>query len=262
VRPVITLTTDFGDAGPFVGVMKAVILRHAPDAPIHDLTHRIAPCHPAEAGFWLARSWAWFPAGSVHVAVVDPGVGTTRDILACEWQGHLFLAPDNGILPMIVGTSGRAHALSAAWRERQGWPAPSRTFHGRDIFAPLAAALLTGRAHVADIGPEVGHPVPAALPPPASEPGRVIGRVVAIDGWGNLITDIEERLLRAMRAPRVEVGDRELRITGTYGEAPPGALLALVNSFGTLEIAWREGNAAQLLGLGHGAIVRVIDAPP
>lgn len=261
MRPGITLTTDFGDAGPFVGVMKAVILRHAPEAPIHDLTHRIAPCHPAEAGFWLARCWRWFPAGSVHVAVVDPGVGTARAILACEWEGHLFLAPDNGILPMIVGARAPAHALSAAWRERQGWPAPSRTFHGRDVFAPLAAALLTGRARVADIGPQVAHPVPAAVPPPVAEPGRITGRVVAIDGWGNLITNIDERLLSAMRAPKVEVGRRELRLTGTYAEAPPGALLALINSFGTVEIAWREGNAAELLGLGHDATVRVTDAP-
>ena len=141
MTPVITLTTDFGAAGPFVGVMKAVVLQHAPAARIHDLTHHIAPWQPGEAGFWLSRCYRYFPAGSVHVVVVDPGVGTTRAILACAWDGHLFLAPDNGVLPMVVGPGAILHALSSGWLDAQGWPAPSQTFHGRDIFAPLAAAL-------------------------------------------------------------------------------------------------------------------------
>jgi S-adenosylmethionine hydrolase len=257
MAPVITLTTDFGEAGPFVAVMKAVIMRYAPQAGIADLTHRIAPCQPGEAGFWLSRSYRYFPAGSVHVAVVDPGVGTTRAILACAWDGHVFLAPDNGILPMIAGAGTRVHALSAEWAARQDWPAPSHTFHGRDIFAPLAAALLTGRTRPGDIGPEASHLAPAAVPPPSQAQGMVKGQVVAVDTWGNLITNIEAALVAGLNDPRVGIGHRDLQLVTTYGAAPPGALFALVNSFGVVEIAWREGNAAQMLGLGRGTPVTV-----
>jgi S-adenosylmethionine hydrolase len=261
MEPFITLTTDFGDAGPFVGVMKAVILRFAPGAPLMDLTHRVAPFRPGEAGFWLSRCYRQFPAGSVHVAVVDPGVGTGRAILACAFDGHTFLAPDNGILPMIAGSGTRLHALSPDWAGRRDWPAPSHTFHGRDIFAPLAAAFFTGSARPADIGPAVARPVPAAVPPAVRGPSGVTGCVAAIDTWGNLITNIDGESIADLKNPRVSVGHRDLRLTTTYGSAPPGALMALINSFGTVEIAWREGNAAEMLHLGHGAAVAVADAP-
>ncbi len=260
MAPVITLTTDFGHAGPFAGVMKAVILAHAPGAAIHDLTHCIAPWQPGEAGFWLARCYSYFPAGSVHVAVVDPGVGTARAILACAWDGHLFLAPDNGIVPMIAGPDAAVHALSADWLARQRWPAPSNTFHGRDIFAPLAAALLTGRVRPEAIGARAPQPAPAAIPPATFATDRVVGRVAAIDTWGNLITNIEGAMLARLHQPLIQVACRELRLSQTYGAGPPGALLAIVNSFGVLEVAWREGNAAQLLGLGHGAEVIAIES--
>lgn len=257
MTPVITLTTDFGTAGPFVGVMKGVIHAQAQDARVIDLTHSIAPYAVAEAGFWLARSYRYFPARSVHVAVVDPGVGTERRILGCEWDGHLFLAPDNGILPMIVGPEASMHEVSPGWLAAQGWPAPSHTFHGRDIFAPLAAALIVGRTRVADIGPVAKNPVAPPVPAPARQGNTITGSVVAIDTWGNLITNIDAELLGGIANPRVSVGPRELRLLDTYGAAPPGALLALVNSFGTVEIAWREGNAAELLQLGRGAPVIV-----
>lgn len=257
----ITLTTDFGDAGPFVGVMKAVIEGHAPEARIRDLTHRIAPCEPGEAGFWLARCWHYFAPGSVHVAVVDPGVGTGRAILAGEHGGHVFLAPDNGILPMIVPAATRLHTVSAAWLARQGWGTPSRTFHGRDIFAPLAAAMLTGRATLPDLGPVCSNPVPAAIPAPVIGRGRISGRVAAIDTWGNLITNIEAGALADLHEVCITVGHRDLPLTETYGSAPPGTLLALVNSFDVLEIAWREGNAAAMLNLSHGARVTVTGKP-
>jgi S-adenosylmethionine hydrolase len=257
VPPVITLTTDFGDAGPFVAVMKAVIRQHAPDAPIADLTHRVPPFRHAEAGFWLARCYAYYPAGSVHVVVVDPGVGTARAILACAFDGHAFVAPDDGTLPGIVGTGASLHALAPDWPGRRDWPAPSNTFHGRDVFAPLAAMLWSGRAKPADIGPAARDPVPSPIAPPSVTPDGVAGTVVAIDTWGNLITNIEGASIAHLREPRVSAGHRELRLVATYGAAPPGALVALVNSFGTVEIAWREGNAAQMLNLGHGAPVTV-----
>jgi len=253
----ITLTTDFGAAGPFVAMMKAVLQRYAPQAPLIDLTHQVAPCDPGEAGFWIARSWAWFPAGSVHVAVVDPGVGTARAILAAAHGGHLFLAPDNGILPMIVPAGTPLHALAADWPGRRDWPQPARTFHGRDIFAPLAAALWSASARPADIGPQVRHPVPGAVPAARRQGDAVTGRVVALDNWGNLITNIDAGLIAGLPSPRISLDHRDIRLFDTYGDAPPGALLALVNSLGVVEIAWREGNAAALLGMGRGATVTV-----
>ncbi len=257
MSPVITLTTDFGSAGPFVAIMKAVIGRHAPGAAIADLTHQVAPCNPGEAGFWIAHSYRHFPAGSVHVAVVDPGVGTARAILAAIHDDHVFLAPDNGILPMIIPEGTPLHALADDWPGRRAWPAASASFHGRDIFAPLAAALLAGTARPADIGPQRRHPVAAALPPASRHDGVVTGQVVALDNWGNLITNIGAALIAGLPTPRISIGHRNVRLFATYGEAPPGALLALVNSFGVVEIAWREGNAAELLQVGRGAQVSV-----
>jgi S-adenosylmethionine hydrolase len=262
MRPVITLTTDFGQGGPFAAVMKAVILARAPDAQVVDLTHHITPCRPGEAGFWLSRCYRYFPGGSVHVAVVDPGVGTERAILACAWDGHVFLAPDNGILPMIAGPDARVHALSAEWLQRQDWAAPSHTFHGRDIFAPLAAGMLTGVVRPADIGPPAPRQALPALPPPSKAGGSVTGRVAAIDTWGNLITNIDSTLLDGLQDPRITIGKHELGLVTTYGAAPAGGLLALVNSFGVVEIAVREGNAAQTLRLGHGAPVTVVSPFP
>ena len=135
---IITLTTDFGSQGPFVGVMKGVILGRLPDARIVDLNHEIPAHWPVEAGFWVQRSYRYFPAGTVHVAIVDPGVGTTRSIIAARHDGHLFLAPDNGLLQPLLGSRpAHCHRLADDWLRRQGWPSPSNTFHGRDIFAPL-----------------------------------------------------------------------------------------------------------------------------
>ncbi len=137
---VITITTDFGHQGPFVGVMKGRILSRFSEAKIVDLTHEIVVHWPAEAGFWLARSFEYFPPGTVHVAVVDPGVGTSRDIVAIMARGHVFLAPDNGLLAPIVGRNPDATAvrLNASRLARFGISRPSATFHGRDIFAPIA----------------------------------------------------------------------------------------------------------------------------
>ena len=257
---VITLTTDFGDAGPFVAVMKAVIRRHAPDAPIADITHRVPPFRHSEAGFWLSRAYSWFPAGSVHVVVVDPGVGTERAIVAAAFDGHVFVAPDNGTLPAIVGTGATLHALAPDWPGRRDWPAPSSTFHGRDVFAPLAAALWSGRAKPADIGPAVRDPVPSPVAPPTTAPDGVTGTIVAMDTWGNLVTNIDGASIAHLHDPRVGIGHRDLRLVTTYGAAPPGALVALVTSFGTVEIAWREGSAAEMLNVGHGAPVTVREA--
>jgi len=259
--PVITLTTDFGLKGPFVGVMKGTILSRCPEARIVDLTHEIPAHWPIEAGFWLARSYRHFPPGTVHVAVVDPGVGTGRSIIAGGRDGHVFLGPDNGLLWPILGANpASCHRLNEAWRQQQGWPNPSSTFHGRDIFAPLAAELAAGRLSVGDIGPPAGELIPSLQEEPEAGPHEVRGTVLAIDNFGNLITNIDAALLAGYRKPEVLAGGRRLALRRTYGDAQPGEFLALINSFGVLEIARAEGSAAESLGLGRGAPVFVLNA--
>lgn len=257
--PIITLTTDFGHKGPFVAVMKGVILQRAPTARIVDMTHEILVHWPAEAGFWLARSYRYFPTGSVHVAVVDPGVGTERNILAVEHDGHVFLAPDNGLLTAVTGEGAdvRAWRLSEDWLGTRGWPLPSATFHGRDIFAPLAAGIATGDIRPADIGDATTDLVPSLLEAPTVDNDEIHGSVVTIDHFGNLITNIDEALVNQLTSPQVRIASMHLDLQQTYGSVRPGDFLALVNSFGVLEIARAEASAADGLGLGRGAPVTI-----
>jgi len=258
MTPLITLTTDFGYQGPFVAVMKGVILGRCPQARIVDLSHEIPVHWPVEAGFWLARAWPWFPAGSLHVAVVDPGVGTSRDIVVAEHEGHVFLAPDNGLLAPVVGLRpARCFRLTEQWRRRQDWPEPSSTFHGRDIFAPLVAALAMGQVQPADIGPPVAELMPAMLDEPELGEGEIRGSVIAIDNFGNLISNIDAAHLQRFRVAEVLAGGQRMPLRRTYGDCRPGEYLALVNSFGALEIARAQGSAADSLGMGRGAPVLV-----
>ena len=258
---VITVTTDFGHQGPFVGVMKGCILRRFPAAQIIDLTHEIVVHWPAEAGFWVARAFPFFPPGTVHVAVVDPGVGTSRDILAAEAGGHFFLAPDNGLLASVMSRcpDGRVRRLTAASLGRFGIDHPSATFHGRDIFAPLAAELAAGRCTPAELGEPVEALVPSWVEDPAVEPASVAGVVISIDRFGNLITNIDAALIERFRLPVVHAGSHAFPLLRTYGDTRPGEYLALINSFGVVEIARAEHNAAESLGLSRGAPVVVRD---
>jgi S-adenosyl-L-methionine hydrolase (adenosine-forming) len=256
---VITITTDFGHQGPFVGVMKGVILSRLATAHIVDLTHEIVVHWPAEAGFWLARAFRYFPSGTVHIAVVDPGVGTSRDIIAVTAGGHWFLAPDNGLLAPIIDLQRDASVvrLTAARLTTFGIHSPSATFHGRDIFAPIAAELAAGRCVAADLGERVDSVVPAWVDEPSVEHGSVSGVVITIDHFGNLITNIDGTLIEAFRKPLVHAGNHTFPLLRTYGDTQPGQYLALVNSFGVIEIARAEQSAADGLGLGRGAPVSV-----
>ncbi len=260
---VITITTDFGHQGPFVGVMKGRILTRFPEARIVDLTHEIVVHWPAEAGFWLARSFEYFPAGTVHVAVVDPGVGTSRDIVAVTAQGHVFLAPDNGLLAPIVGRHSDATVvrLHSSQLARLGVSRPSATFHGRDIFAPIAAELAAGRCTPESLGERIKPQalVPAWVDDPTVEPGCVAGVVITIDNFGNLISNIDATLIERFRLPLVHAGNHAFPLLRTYGDTRPGEYLALVNSFGVVEIARAEQSAAEGLGLSRGAPVVVRD---
>jgi S-adenosylmethionine hydrolase len=257
---VITITTDFGHQGPFVATMKGRVLTRLPEARIIDVSHEVPVYWPAEAGFWLARAYPYFPEGSVHIAVVDPGVGTRREILAVTADGHVFLAPDNGLLAPIVR---RARSCEIRRLEtervmaRLQLPPASATFHGRDIFAPIAAEVAAGRVRPIELGPVTTDIVPAWVDEPAVSPEQVAGVVITVDHFGNLITNIDGSLIQAFRSPVVRTGGHSFPLRRTYGDVQPGDYLALINSFGVLEIARAEQSAAEALGLGRGAPVVV-----
>lgn len=258
---VITITTDFGHQGPFVGVMKGAVLARFPEARLVDLTHEILVHWPAEAGFWLARSYQYFPGGTVHVAVVDPGVGTSRSIIAVRADGHLFLAPDNGLLAPVVARAKQCQIVSVAapLLTRLGIHRVSATFHGRDIFAPVAAELAAGRIQLEGLGPPVESIVPSWVDEPTVDARSVSGVVITQDHFGNLITNIDGVHAERFRLPLVHAGRHAFPMLRTYGETRPGEYLALVNSFGVIEIARAEGSAAEGLGLNRGAPVIVRD---
>jgi len=260
---VITITTDFGHQGPFVGVMKGRILSRFPGAQIIDLTHEIVVHWPAEAGFWLARSFEYFPPGTVHVAVVDPGVGTSRDIGVVSAAGHLFVAPDNGLLaPVVARHPGAAVVrLRPSGLARLGIAHASATFHGRDIFAPLGAELAAGRCVAADLGEPAAADslVPSWVDEPTVEHASVTGVIITIDHFGNLISNIDAASIERFRLPLVHAGNHAFPLLRTYGDTRPGQYLALINSFGVVEIARAEQSAAEGLGLSRGAPVVVRD---
>jgi S-adenosylmethionine hydrolase len=256
---VITITTDFGHKGPFTAVMKGVIYSRFPGATVIDLAHDIPPQWPPEAGFWVSRSYQYFPAGSVHLAIVDPGVGTERDILIIENEQHIFIAPDNGLLGRMLDTAAdaRVFKLDSECLHRLDIKNPSMTFHGRDIFAPVAAELASGRTNPETIGKAVTEWTPAWIDEPEVHGGKVAGVVITFDSFGNLITNIDVALLSGIENPVVHVAGHKLQLLGTYAHAKPGDYLALINSFGVIEIARAEGNAAEGLGAERGAPVVV-----
>jgi S-adenosyl-L-methionine hydrolase (adenosine-forming) len=248
---IVTLLSDFGTKDPFVGVMKGVLLARCPRLSIVDLAHGVAAQDVVEGGFWLARCFRWFPPATVHLAVVDPGVGSARAAVAVSAHGHFFVGPDNGLLALAAGGGEvRAIELSAL-----GAGEPSATFHGRDVFAPAAAELAAGKPF-AQIGPLTRLVVAAPIAAPQTLAGELRGAVVSVDHFGNAITNIGAELLPARAV--VRVGGEELPIVRTYSELPPGKLGALLSSFETLEIALRDGDAASALGLGRGSAVVVI----
>ena len=257
---VITLTTDFGHQDPFVGVMKGQVLRRFPQARLVDLTHEVPVHWPVEAGFWLGRSYEYFPPGTVHVAVVDPGVGGARDIAVVEADGHVFLAPDNGLLAGVldrVRTPPRLRRLDDAVLASLGIQHPSATFHGRDIFAPVAAELAAGRLTPERLGREVPELVPGQLDQPVLAAGQLSGAVVTVDHFGNLLTNLDAALVARIATPVVRAGGHDIPLRRTYSDVRPGEYVALVNSFGVLEVARAGQSAAAGLGLDRGAPVVV-----
>ena len=257
---VITLLTDFGLSDPFVGVMKGVILSRFPNARVVDLCHGVRPQAIAEGAFWLERCHGWFPQGTVHVAVVDPGVGSARRVLAASISGHYFLLPDNGLLAGALTERHGARVLEVDLPKLGIVPA-SATFHGRDVFAPIASGLASGERHFEALGVPT-RPLPSLLPLPQRTPHGAAGEVLCVDHFGNLITNIDAAALKRFAAPQVHSGPHTFRIARTYGDTRPGEYLALVNSFGVIEIARAEQSAAEGLGLSRGAPVTVREGAP
>jgi S-adenosylmethionine hydrolase len=256
---VITFTTDFGHKGPFAAVMKGVILKRFREATVVDLAHDIPAHWPPEAGFWISRSYQYFPPGTVHVAIVDPGVGTDRSILIVEHDGHIFMAPDNGLMAPLLEDADKIYVLDSGNLRKLGIEEPSLTFHGRDIFAPLAAEFAAGRLRPADVGNETTDWTPGWLEEPEVTPDRVSGVVVTVDAFGNLISNIDGSLIHGFKRPLVHLAGHDFEIAPTYGRVKPGDYLALINSFGVIEIARAEGSAADGLGADRGAPVIVTD---
>jgi len=253
----ITLTTDFGARDPYVAAMKGVILRVCPEAPVVDLMHYIAPQDIWEAALFLAGAAPWFPVGTVHLVVVDPGVGTDRLPIAVAAGGQVFVCPDNGVLTFVLRACDfeRAHVINnAAFM----LPAISATFHGRDVFAPAAARVAAG-ADLASVGPPLDRIAQLDAPEPRTGPGKtVLGEIVHIDRFGNAITNIPESLVCSLRAPEVHApGVTVPAISRTYGDASRDGALALIGSSGYLEIAVNRGSAAAAFGLRRGMPVRV-----
>jgi S-adenosylmethionine hydrolase len=254
----VTLLTDFGLRDPFVGLLKVQVYARLPGARIVDLTHELPAYRPAAAAFWLERSRHWCPPGTVHVAVVDPGVGTSRRLLAAEADAQLFLGPDNGVLGAVLAdASSPVHSIDLSRLARFGLDAPSATFHGRDVLAPLAAELAGGRVAAAELGPRVGDWVPSPIPVPRPRDGGLDGEILLVDRYGNAFTSLPATAPVVQPGAMLAVGGRRLPIVRTYGDAPPGTAVALVNSFGVVEIAVVTGDAAAALGLRPGDPVRI-----
>jgi S-adenosylmethionine hydrolase len=256
---IITTTTDFGHQGPFAAIMRGVILSRFRAATIVDLIHDIPAQWPPEAGFWVNAAYRYFPPGTVHLAVVDPGVGTERRILLVDCDGHMFLAPDNGLLARLLD----AHPSAVAYHLKDsaiadfGLDDQSNTFHGRDIFAPIAAELAAGRVDLDAIGTRTEDWIPDWIDEPERRDNAVHGVIVTIDTFGNLISNIERKHCADFDAVKVRFAGRELALQQTYARVTPGDYLALFNSFDVIEIARSEGNASESLGAARGAPVSV-----
>jgi hypothetical protein len=271
-QPLIALLTDFGTSDPYVGVMKGVIARHCPAARTIDITHEVSPQYIRQAAYLLRSAYRYFPAHTIFLIVIDPGVGTERRPVAIQTSHGLFIGPDNGVFSAILDEVD-------TWQAVALWPPAelSATFHGRDVFAPAAAQLACGSTLT-----EVGSPIVdlervAVLRVDLPEPSKLVGEVLHIDHFGNVITslgpfewqkDRRDLLLSipSREAPlnfpasiaEIVLGTKRLTgIQATYGEVRKGDLLALINSDRQLEIAVNQGNAAWLLGCHIGDTVRV-----
>jgi hypothetical protein len=257
-KPIVTLTTDFGLSDHYVGTMKGVILSICPQARIVDITHDVRPFEIGEGAYAIAQAYRYFPKKTVHVVVVDPGVGTARRPILMEAAGQLFVAPDNGVLATIYGRE--THKIRLIANERYFLKPVSRTFHGRDIFSPVAAHLAAG------VTPSsMGKLIKDYLRPVFEKPLRMgkrtwMGRILKIDRFGNVVTN-----LHTDEFPDLERKNFELRLgpsnvgvmARSYAECGPGELFAIVGSGGYIEVSVGQASAAKQIGCETGAAVEL-----
>ncbi|MFQ5855703.1 MAG: S-adenosyl-l-methionine hydroxide adenosyltransferase family protein [Anaerolineae bacterium] len=257
VRPTVTLMTDFGLTEPYVGVMKGVILNIVPEAALVDLTHAIPPQDIRQAAFLLSTAVDYFPTGTVHVVVVDPGVGSERRPIAVKSKREYYVAPDNGVLSMALARRPAETIVHLA--NSDYWlPNVSATFHGRDIFAPVAAHLARG-VPIDDLGTPIHQIVRLPEAHPTRQPdGGIVGQVQHIDRFGDCITNVPSDMLRFDTPPIVRVAGQSIQgISPAYTAVEPGRPVSLIGSSGFLEIAVCNGNAAEQLDIKVGDTVLI-----
>lgn len=258
--PVITLTTDFGSRDPYVASMKGVIRTLCPNAAIEDLTHDIGPQNITEAALFMAAAAPWFPEQTVHVVVVDPGVGGKRHAALARAGGQFFIFPDNGVLTLLLRDTPLQEARiiqNPAFTTRD----VSHTFHGRDMFAPAAARIARGDA-LTEAGPPLDKLVEIGIPDPVREENTVHGRVIHIDRFGNCITNIPESMLDPSWVWEVAITSHPPHVRRqSYAAVDEGEPLALYSSTGRLEVAVRNGSAHARLGLDIGTPIEVRGHP-
>jgi len=252
---IITLTTDFGLSDPFVGIMKGVILGIAPDAHLVDISHDIRSYDIVEAAFTIESTYRYFPEGTVHVVVVDPGVGSARRPLAVASRGHIFVAPDNGVLSGVF-TNEAYHITN----DSLFLDSVSQTFHGRDIFAPVAANLARGTP-IDSVGPRILNFIKKPLLRPRQQGDKLVATVLRVDKFGNIITN-----LRRSDLPRdftIQIAGLDItRLCANFSEAQPGEFFALEGSTGYIELALNQGSAADRLDIERGAEIEVESGSP
>jgi S-adenosylmethionine hydrolase len=254
-RPIVSLTTDFGLSDSYVGIMKGVILDICPEATLVDISHEIRPQAVRQAAYVLSTATPFFPQGTVHLVVVDPGVGSERRSIAVETEQALYVAPDNGVLDLVMAQDPARRAVNLT-KTRYHLPQVSATFHGRDIFAPAAGHLASG----IDLG-EMGELLPVqdlvtlpTLQPQQQPDGSWLGEITHIDHFGNLITSFQGTPGKGRGT--VETGGVEIDgVRRTFADVTSGELVAYIGSSGRLEIAVRDGNAAARLGVDIGDAV-------
>lgn len=255
----ITLLSDFGYRDAYVGIMKGVILGLNPRVQLVDLSHAVPPQDIVFGALVLQSAWRYFPPGTVHLAVVDPGVGSARRLLAAAVAEHFLVGPDNGLFSLLFAQQPPQTLVSLA-NPRYFLPQVAATFHGRDILAPVAAHLSLG-VPLPELGPPLADPVTLPMPKPIWRESEVTGQVIAGDHFGNLITNIAAHDLqtwRRGRAAQLWIKNRQIpHWAVTYSDVPPGDLLALMGSHGYLEIACRDGSARQVLGAREGETVEI-----
>jgi len=262
-RPIITLTTDFGLNDHFVGAVKGVILGITPEAEIVDICHSVQPFDILDGALTIAQAYTYFPAGTVHLVVVDPGVGTDRRPIIASSERHHFIAPDNGVLSLIYAREERLHVHHVS-AEHYFLPRVSNTFHARDVFSPVAA-YLAKRVPAEKFGPVISDFVRFNTPKPKATNGNTLrGVVLKVDRFGNLVTNItaeEAPMLFEPQPPpfKIVIGKKEIsEVRFAYADAAPGEVFAIPGSMGYLEIAANRSSAFQILGTGKGTEVNVI----